>query len=59
MEEVKNWVHLGIKLTLRLSRVGSGLYLRVPTEIARSLNLEKGDLLVLTIHKKGVKGPGE
>ena len=59
MNKVEKWVKLGIELVLRVSRYGSGLYMRIPDEIARSLGLEKGNLVQVKLVKKGERAnPG-
>jgi len=53
MEEVKKWQSLGIDLTLRVSRISSGLYMRIPADIARSLGLTPGTWVQVRLRKKG------
>lgn len=52
MPEVKKWVTLGIQLVLKVSRYGSGLYMRIPTEIAESLGLKPGTQVQVKLVKK-------
>ena len=42
---------LDISLMLRVSRFGSGYYMRIPSDIGRSLMLKKGDYVELKFVK--------
>jgi len=40
-----------LAMSFKVSRYGSGLYMRIPTALAEAMAIEAGDILSLTVHK--------
>lgn len=55
MRKVEKWEKLGIELLLKVSKYGSGLYMRIPTDIADSLGLTPKTPVQVKLIKKGVE----
>lgn len=51
MNELTKVRKIKISLLLKVSRYGSGYYMRIPTDIAESLILKPGDRVQLKIEK--------